>query len=87
MSSSPRSSTATGSVSDVSGTLFEAMMIDQFDEMLAQSARRPLVYSVVTHPSLIGQPYRLRAFRQSPRRPHHCLRRQLGGLSPPRCAS
>ncbi|HUF88218.1 MAG TPA: polysaccharide deacetylase family protein [Thermohalobaculum sp.] len=44
---------------------FEAMMIDQFDEMLVQSARRPLVYTVVVHPFVIGQPFRLRAFRRA----------------------
>ena len=44
---------------------FEAMMIDQFDEMLAQSARRPLVYTVVLHPFVIGQPFRLRALRRA----------------------
>jgi peptidoglycan/xylan/chitin deacetylase (PgdA/CDA1 family) len=44
---------------------FEQMMIDQFDEMLEQSARRPLVYTVVLHPFVIGQPFRLRAFRRA----------------------
>jgi len=44
---------------------FEAMMIDQFDEMLVQSARRPLVYTAVIHPFVIGQPFRLRAFRRA----------------------
>ena len=47
------------------GREFEEMMIDHFDEMLAQSARRPLVYSVVLHPFVIGQPFRLRAFRRA----------------------
>ncbi len=40
-------------------------MIDQFDEMLVQSARRPLVYTAVVHPFVIGQPFRLRAFRRA----------------------
>ncbi len=44
---------------------FEEMMIDQFDEMLVQSARRPLVYTAVVHPFVIGQPFRLRAFRRA----------------------
>jgi peptidoglycan/xylan/chitin deacetylase (PgdA/CDA1 family) len=44
---------------------FEAMIIDQFDEMLVQSARRPLVFTVVLHPFVIGQPFRLRAFRRA----------------------
>jgi hypothetical protein len=44
---------------------FEAMMVDQFDEMLEQSRKYPLVYSVALHPFIIGQPYRLRAFRRA----------------------
>ncbi len=44
---------------------FEEMMIDQFDEMLVQSERRPLVYTVVLHPFVIGQPFRLRALRRA----------------------
>ena len=48
-----------------SGQEFEAMMIDQFDEMLEQSRKYPLVYSVALHPFIIGQPYRLRAFRRA----------------------
>lgn len=47
------------------GREFEEMMVDHFDEMLVQSARRPLVYSVVLHPFVIGQPFRLRAFRRA----------------------
>jgi peptidoglycan/xylan/chitin deacetylase (PgdA/CDA1 family) len=46
---------------------FETMMIDQFDEMLEQSRKYPLVYSVALHPFIIGQPYRLRAFRRAVR--------------------
>lgn len=42
---------------------FADMMIDQFDEMLQQSQKRPLVYIVALHPFIIGQPFRLRAFR------------------------
>ena len=44
---------------------FEAMMIDQFDEMLALSRRYPLVYSAVLHPFVLGQPFRLRALRRA----------------------
>ena len=44
---------------------FERMMIDQFDEMLHQSAGRPLVYTAVLHPFVIGHPYRLRALRRA----------------------
>jgi allantoinase len=48
-----------------SGTDFEQMIIDQFDELLEQSSRYPLVCSIVLHPFVIGQPYRLRAFRRA----------------------
>jgi allantoinase len=48
-----------------SATDFERMMIDQFDELLEQSAKYPLVCSIVLHPFIIGQPYRLRAFRRA----------------------
>ncbi len=44
---------------------FERMMIDQFDEMLLQSAKWPLVYTIVLHPFVIGQPFRLRALRRA----------------------
>ena len=44
---------------------FEAMIVDQFDEMLAQSRKRPLVFTIVLHPFVIGQPYRLRALRRA----------------------
>jgi peptidoglycan/xylan/chitin deacetylase (PgdA/CDA1 family) len=44
---------------------FEKMMIDQFDEMLHQSKKWPLVYTVVIHPFIIGQPFRLRALRRA----------------------
>jgi allantoinase len=48
-----------------SGTDFEQMIIDQFDELLEQSNRYPLVCSIVLHPFVIGQPHRLRAFRRA----------------------
>ena len=48
-----------------SGEEFERMMIDQFDEMLLQSRKRPLVYTAVLHPFVVGQPFRLRALRRA----------------------
>lgn len=39
-------------------------LIDQFDEMLDESHRRPLVMSIVLHSFILGQPYRLRQFRK-----------------------
>jgi allantoinase len=44
---------------------FERMMIDQFDEMLLQSRKRSLVFTIVLHPFVIGMPYRLRALRRA----------------------
>jgi hypothetical protein len=41
------------------------MMIDQFDEMLLQSKKWSLVYTIVIHPFIIGQPFRLRALRRA----------------------
>ena len=53
------------------GRQFAEMIIDQFDEMLAQSRKYPLVCAVALHPFIIGQPFRLRAFRDAVR---HILR-------------
>ncbi len=47
------------------GRMFEEKLIDQFDEMLEQSRKFPLVYSVALHPFIIGQPFRLRALRRA----------------------
>ncbi len=44
---------------------FAQMIIDQFDEMLEQSARQPLVMGIALHPYLVGQPYRLRHLRRA----------------------
>jgi hypothetical protein len=44
---------------------FEKMMIDQFDEMLVQSRKWSLVCTIVIHPFIIGQPFRLRALRRA----------------------
>ncbi len=43
------------------------MIVDQFDEMLFQSRKYPLVFAVSAHPFIIGQPFRLRAFRDAVR--------------------
>jgi allantoinase len=47
------------------GRQFEEMLIDQFDEMLEQSRKFPLVYSVALHPFIVGQPFRLLALRRA----------------------
>jgi allantoinase len=48
-----------------SADAFEKMMIDQFDEMLLQSRKWPLVCTLVIHPFIIGQPFRLRGLRRA----------------------
>jgi len=45
------------------GRQFAEMIVDQFDELLDQSRKYPLVFAVALHPFVIGQPHRLRAFR------------------------
>jgi hypothetical protein len=45
------------------GRQFAEMIVDQFDEMLDQSRKYPLVFAVSVHPFIIGQPFRLHAFR------------------------
>jgi hypothetical protein len=45
------------------GRDFARMIVDNFDEMLAQSAAQPLVMGIALHPYLVGQPYRLRHLR------------------------
>ncbi|MGE5268554.1 MAG: polysaccharide deacetylase family protein [Thiohalocapsa sp.] len=47
------------------GRQFAEMIVDQFDEMLAQSKKYPLVFSVALHPFIVGQPFRLRALRDA----------------------
>jgi peptidoglycan/xylan/chitin deacetylase (PgdA/CDA1 family) len=42
---------------------FADMIVDNFREMLEQSADQPLVMGVALHPYLVGQPYRLRRLR------------------------
>lgn len=44
---------------------FADMIIDNFDEMLAQSQSQPLVMGIALHPYLVGQPYRLRHLRRA----------------------
>lgn len=44
---------------------FAQMIIDQFDEMLAQSEKQPLVCPISLHPFVVGRPYRIRALRRA----------------------
>ena len=47
------------------GREFEEMILDHFDEMLVQSRKYPLVFTIVLHPFVIGQPFRLQALRRA----------------------
>jgi peptidoglycan/xylan/chitin deacetylase (PgdA/CDA1 family) len=44
---------------------FADMIVDQFEEMLAQSARQPLVCPISLHPFVMGRPYRIRQLRRA----------------------
>jgi hypothetical protein len=44
---------------------FADMIVDQFDEMLAQSTQQPLVLGVALHAYVAGQPFRLRHLRRA----------------------
>lgn len=44
---------------------FADMIIDNFEEMLAQSSDQPLVMGIALHPYLLGQPYRLKHLRRA----------------------
>lgn len=48
-----------------SATEFATMIIDQFDEMLRLSVKYPLVCSIVLHPFIVGQPFRLQSLRRA----------------------
>ena len=48
-----------------SASEFADMIIDQFDEMLAQSRAQPLVLGIALHAYIVGQPFRLRALRRA----------------------
>jgi len=60
---------------------FAQMIVDQFDEMLAQSAQQPLVMGIALHPYLVGQPYRLRHLRRALQ--HVCAHRDEIWLTTP----
>lgn len=49
----------------VAPALWADMLIDQFDEMLEQSAREPLVFNLSLHPYLVGHAFRLRHLRRA----------------------
>lgn len=47
---------------------FVDAVVRQFNEMLEQSARQPLVLALSLHPFIMGQPHRLRVLREGLRR-------------------
>jgi len=49
----------------VGADAFGSMIVDQFDEMLEQSADAPLVMGVALHAYIVGQPFRLRHLRRA----------------------
>ena len=44
---------------------FRDFIIGQFEELLRQSAKQPLVCGIALHTMIVGQPYRLRALREA----------------------
>jgi allantoinase len=52
-------------VRKVGGSAFADMIVDTFDEMLAQSAEAPLVMGIALHAYLVGHPHRLRHLRRA----------------------
>src|SRR4029077_14916119 len=50
---------------DQTGRQFAEMIVDQFEEMLEQSERHPLVFALSLHGFIVGQPFRLRPVRQA----------------------
>jgi allantoinase len=47
------------------GEGFSRLIIDNFDEMLDQARRQPLVMGIALHPYIVGQPHRLRHLRRA----------------------
>lgn len=50
---------------DHSGREFADMIVDQFEQMLEDCERQPLVFSLALHGFIVGQPFRLRPLRQA----------------------
>jgi hypothetical protein len=48
-----------------SGREFCDMLVDQFEEMVEQSAKHPLVCNISIHPYVFGYPFRLRPLRKA----------------------
>jgi len=57
-----------------SAGVFADVLVEQFNEMIEQSERHPLVMNVSVHPYVFGQPFRVRALRNALR---HCQQHLL----------
>jgi allantoinase len=55
---------------DHSGREFADMIVDQFEELLEQSEKQPLVFALSLHGFIVGQPFRLRPLRNAIK---HCV--------------
>src|ERR1700682_5105156 len=59
---------------DHTGREYADMIVDQFEQMLKQSERHPLVCSISLHGFVVGQPFRLRPLQQAIT---HCVQHPL----------
>ena len=59
---------------DHTGRQFADMIVDQFDEMVEQSEKQPIVFALSLHGFIVGQPFRLRPLRQAIK---HCVQHKL----------
>jgi allantoinase len=50
------------------------MIVDQFEEMIEESARHPLVFALSLHGFIVGQPFRSRPLRLALT---HCVNHKL----------
>jgi hypothetical protein len=50
------------------------MLVDQFEEMIEQSEKHPLVCNISIHPHTFGYPFRLRPLRAALK---HCFSSEL----------
>jgi allantoinase len=53
---------------------FADMIVDQFEEMIEQCEKQPLVFSAILHTFVAGQPFRLRPLRNALK---HCMQHPL----------
>ena len=61
---------------DHTGREFGDMIVDQFEQMLEQSERHPLVFALALHGFIVGQPFRLRPLWQAIK---HCVEHKAQG--------